>query len=141
MSQERDQTGGTSGPRTKRIITPIMLTAVGTGWLLTAHDVIPGVQWAWVLGLAALGGLVLFIEGVNKFSFVVGPALVVASLLSVLRQTGYCSVDTEVPLITITFGGLWTLTHVMPLSLPKWVLTEQHSSAATAPARTSLARS
>ncbi len=128
MSEERDQTSGTNGSRTKRIITPIMLTAVGTGWLLTAHDVIPGVQWAWVLGLAALGGLVLFIEGVNKFSFVIGPALIVGSLLSVLRQTGYCSVDTEVPLITITVGGLWTLTHLLPLSLPKWVLAEHGRS-------------
>ena len=122
MSDERNQTGAMNGPRTTRIITPILLTAAGTGWLLTARDVIPGVQWAWVLGLAALGGLVLFIEGVNKFSFVVGPALIVGSLLSVLRQMGYCSVDTEVPLLTIVLGGLWTLTYALPLSLPNWVL-------------------
>lgn len=122
MSDERDQTNGKRGARTIRIATPIMMVATGTGWLLTTQGVIPGVAWAWVLGLAALGGIILFVEGANKFSFVAGPSLIAASVLSVLRQTGYCSVDTEVPLLTILVGGLWTLTHVFPLPRPAWLV-------------------
>lgn len=128
MSDERDQNGAAHGPRTRRIITPIMLTAVGTGALLSAQNVVPVVDWAWVLGLAVLGGLVLFLEGVNKFSVVVGPALIVGAILSVLRQTGYCGVETEMPLLTITVGGLWTLTHIVPLPNPAWFLAREREA-------------
>jgi hypothetical protein len=116
--------GSKPGSRSAKIAAPILITAVGVGWLLTAQGMIPGVQWAWVLGLAALGGLVLFLEGVNKFSFIAGPSLIVGSLLSILRQTGYVSVDTEVPLLTITVGILWTLTFLLPLRHPSWILPD-----------------
>jgi hypothetical protein len=106
----------------RSIAPPIMLTVTGLGWLLTARGVVPGVQWAWVLGLAALGSVIVFLEGPNKFSLVVGPSLIVAAILSILRQTGNLSVDTEVPLLTITFGSLWTLMHLLPLSRPSWFL-------------------
>ncbi|HXY34360.1 MAG TPA: hypothetical protein VEI07_09040 [Planctomycetaceae bacterium] len=112
------------GRLTRRILAPVMITAVGLGWLLTAHDVIPGVQWAWVLGLAALGAFVLFLEGVNKFSFVVGPSLIVAAGLSILRQTEIISVDTEVPVLTITVGSLWSLIYLLPLPHPSWFAGE-----------------
>ncbi|HET6327615.1 MAG TPA: hypothetical protein VFG04_23230 [Planctomycetaceae bacterium] len=97
---------------------------MGIGWLLTAQGLIPGVQWAWVLGLAALGAVLLSFEGVNKFSFVVGPSLIVGAFLSILRQTGFVGVDTEVPLLTITVGVLWTLVHLVPLPRPSWILPE-----------------
>ena len=117
-------TGSTKGRPSSKVVAPIMITAVGLGWLLTAHGVIPGVQWAWVLGLAALGGVVLFLEGANKFSFVVGPSLILAASLSILRQTGVIGVDTEVPLLTITVGGLWTSIYVLPLPHPSWFRSE-----------------
>jgi hypothetical protein len=116
--------GAKSRSRSAKIAAPILITAVGLGWLLTAQGMIPGVQWAWVLGLAALGAVVLFLEGVNKFSFVVGPSLIVGSLLSILRQTGYISVDTEVPLLTITIGIFWTLTFLLPLRQPSWIIPD-----------------
>jgi hypothetical protein len=89
MNDKRDQTGSKKLPRASKIAAPILVTAVGVGWLLTVQGIIPGVQWAWVLGLAGLGAVVLVFEGVNKFSFVVGPALIVGALLSILRQSGY----------------------------------------------------
>jgi hypothetical protein len=49
--------------------------------------VIPGVQWVWVLVLAVLGAFVLFV-GVDKVSVAVGPSLVAAAALSMLRQGG-----------------------------------------------------
>ncbi len=110
--------------RTSKIAAPILITAVGVGWLLTAQGLLPGVQWACVLGLAALGAVLLSLEGVNKFSFVVGPSLIVGAFLSILRQTGFVGVDTEVPLLTITVGVLWTLVHLVPLPQPSWFLPE-----------------
>jgi hypothetical protein len=130
MSDKSDPTGSNVQANSKkgrprsRIAAPILVTAVGLGWLLTAQGIIPGVQWAWVLGLAALGAVVLFVEGANKFSFVVGPSLIVGALLSILRQAGILGVDTEVPLLTITVGGLWTLIYLVPLPHPSWFLPE-----------------
>jgi hypothetical protein len=124
MNDERDQTGAKKGSQISKIAAPILITAMGAGWLLTAQGIIPGVQWAWVLGLAALGAVVLFFEGVNKFSFVIGPSLVVGALLSILRQAGFLSVDTEVPVLTITIGVLWTLAYLLPLPRPSWFLPD-----------------
>jgi hypothetical protein len=114
--------GSTQKARSLKVVAPILITAVGLGWLLTAQGVIPGVTWAWVLGLAALGAVTLYFEGLNKVSVVIGPSLILGASLSILRQTGYLSVDTEVPLLTITIGVLWTLASVLPLPKPSWIL-------------------
>jgi hypothetical protein len=103
---------------------PMLITAVGVGWLLTAQGLIPGVQWARVLGLAALGAVILSLEGANKFSFVVGPSLIVGGFLSILRQAGFVGVETEVPVLTITIGVLWTLANLLLLPQPSWFLSD-----------------
>jgi hypothetical protein len=115
--------GGTL--KRSRIVAPILITAVGVGWLLTAHGVLPGVQWAWVLGLAVLGALVLFL-GIDKASIVVGPTLITASVLSMLRQSGWITVDTEIPVLTIVVGALWTAASLLPLAAPSWFLEDPH---------------
>ena len=48
----------------------------------------------------------------------------VTALLSFLRQTGRLGLDTEIPLLTITLGGLWTTAHVSTLPLPSWFISE-----------------
>jgi hypothetical protein len=117
--------GGTL--KRSRIVAPILITAVGVGWLLTVHHVLPGVQWAWVLVLAVLGALVLFL-GIDKVSIVVGPSLITASLLSTLRQSGWITVDTEIPVLTIVVGALWTAASLLPLAAPSWFLADPHGT-------------
>ncbi|HEX4073486.1 MAG TPA: hypothetical protein VHX68_20055 [Planctomycetaceae bacterium] len=107
---------------------PLLITTIGTGWLLTVHHVLPGVEWAWVLLLAMLGALVLFLS-VDKVSIVVGPSLMIGSGLSILRQTGWISVDTEIPLLTIVVGSLWTAAHLLPLAAPSWILADARGTA------------
>jgi hypothetical protein len=51
--------------------------------------------------------------------------LILAGLLSILRQTGVLSVDTEVPLLTMTIGLLWTSAHLFPLKQPSWILPDE----------------
>jgi hypothetical protein len=109
---------------------PILVTTVGVGWLLTVQNVIPGVQWAWVLLLAVLGGLIVLASGVDKMSFVVGPALMAGSALSLLRQTGRITIDMEVPLLTVVVGALWTLAHLLPLPTPSWIIQRPSESIA-----------
>jgi hypothetical protein len=119
-----------SGVRLKRsrFVAPLLITTIGTGWLLTVHHVLPGVEWAWVLLLAMLGALVLFLS-VDKVSIVVGPSLMIGSGLSILRQTGWISVDTEIPLLTIVVGSLWTAAHLLPLAAPSWILADARGTA------------
>jgi hypothetical protein len=112
------------GSRTGKVGVPILITAVGVGWLLTAQGMMPGVQWAWVIGVATLGAVLLSFEGVNKFSFVVGPSLILGAFLSILRQAGFVGVDTEVPVLTISVGVLWTVANLLLLPTPSWIISE-----------------
>ena len=106
-----------------RFLAPILITTSGIGWLLTALGVIPGVQWVWVLVLAVLGAFVLFV-GVDKVSVAVGPSLMAAAALSILRQTGWIAINTEVPLLTIIVGSLWTAAYLLPVPLPAWIIAD-----------------
>jgi hypothetical protein len=134
--------GQTDRTKTRRasVIAPLLLTAVGAGWLLTTQGVIPGVQWAWVLVLAVLGALVLLINGVDKVSIVIGPSLMAGALLSILRQTGRINIDTEIPVLAIVVGALWTVSHWLPLPLPSWFLTEPRTTPSGRTSDTTLPR-
>jgi hypothetical protein len=99
----------------KRIITPILLITVGIAWLLSAMDVIPQVNWVWVLGLGVSGILVLVVGGITKTTFVVGPTLIICSVFSILRQMGKLSPNYEVPILVIIIGVLMLLASVLPL--------------------------
>ena len=49
MSNVRNESVCLPRTRTIGIAAPILVTAVGVGWLLTVQKIIPGVEWAWVL--------------------------------------------------------------------------------------------
>jgi len=102
------------------ILAPVLITTVGIGWLLTTRGVIPGVQWVWVLVLAVLGAFILFL-GIDKVSIAVGPSLMTAALLSILRQTGWIAIDTEIPVLTIAVGALWTAAYLLPIRVAERV--------------------
>ncbi len=75
-------------PDKRTLILPLLLIAVGVGWLLTTLGVAPGIDWVWTLGLAIVGLLTFAIGGIDKVSVVIGPFFILASMLSILRQTG-----------------------------------------------------
>lgn len=110
--------------RKSSIAAPILIITVGAGWLLTTQDVIPGVNWVWVLGLAVVGVLILVAGGLDKVTAVVGPFLIIATLFSLLRQTGRISIDTEVPSLVIAAGVLMLVARLLPLPAPKWLIDE-----------------
>ncbi len=105
----------------KPLIIPILIMTVGTGWLLTTRQVIPGVDWIWILGLAVIGILTLVVGGVNKLTTVLGPFLIVSSFFAVLRQTGRIDVDTEIPCLVILLGALMFAAHLLPIPAPAWL--------------------
>ena len=97
------------------IVVPVLILAIGVGWLLKSLGVIPGVDWAWSLGLGVAGLLWLVCSGINKFTVVVGPFLLAASVLSIARQTGYLEFKTEVPMLVIALGALSLVSRLLNL--------------------------
>jgi hypothetical protein len=109
-------------PKSKApLVVPILIIAVGVGWLLTAQGFGPGINWIWTLGLGVIGILVFAVSrGFDKVSVVLGPFFLLASLLSVLRQTGQLSLDIEVPVLFITIGILLLVAQLPVIPKPAW---------------------
>ncbi len=130
MTAERNHSHDGDEPwRGPSLVTPLLVTAVGTGWLLTSRNVIPGVQWAWILAMATTGVIILAIDGINRLSMVIGPSLLAAAFLSFLRQSGRIELDTEIPVLTVVIGLLWSVACVLPLRRSAWSAEAKSSPA------------
>ena len=104
------------------LILAVLLITIGTGWLMTTLGVAPGVNWVWTLGLAIVGMLTLALNGFDKVTIVGGPFLIVASCLSLLRQTGRLHVDIEVPILVIVAGVLMLIARSPAIPIPQWLI-------------------
>jgi hypothetical protein len=103
----------------RQFVIPILVILLGVTWLLNVLNIIPGVDWIWTVGLAAVGILTLAAGGINKLTVVTGPFFMVASVCSILRQTGRLELDREVPILTIVLGCLLLLVQLIKLPLPE----------------------
>ena len=99
----------------------VLVIALGVAWLLNTLNVIPGIDWIWTGGLGIAGILVLMMSGIDRVSMVVGPFLLVTSVLSGLRQTGRLRFDIEMPILAIVFGVLFLFAVVLPLPKPHFL--------------------
>jgi len=108
----------------KPILIALCLIALGTAWLLNNIGVMPGVNWIWTLSLAAVALVILAAAGLDKVTAVVVPLLMLASIASVLRQTGKLSSNYEIPGLVIAAGVLILLSHLSPLPPPSWLMPE-----------------
>jgi len=111
----------------RQLLIPILVVLVGTAWFLNVLGVLPAVNWVWTIGLAATGILALLLGGINRLTFVMGPFLLVASVFSILRQTGRISSDTEVPILTIILGALWLAGTLLRLPVPEALRSENET--------------
>lgn len=110
-------------PSTSRVhlIVPVLTIAIGVGWLLTAQGFAPGVNWIWVLGLGIIGILTFVLSrGLDKVNVVLGPFFLLASVLSVLRQTDRLSLDIEMPILVICVGVLLLVAQSSAIPRPGW---------------------
>lgn len=116
----------------KTLVVPVLLITLGIGWLITTLGVVPQINWVWTLGVALVGLLTFAIGGIDKVTVVVGPFFILASCLSILRQTGRLSIDLEVPLLVIAAGVLLLVARLQSIPIPKW-LTEQSKTSSPLP--------
>jgi hypothetical protein len=112
----------------KALIVPILLITLGIGWLLTTLGVVPEVDWVWTLGVALVGILAFALGGFDKVTFVVGTFFLLASFLSVLRQTGELHLDIEVPILVIAAGVLMLIAQSRFIPVPRWVIESQRDT-------------
>ena len=108
----------------KTLLLPILLITVGAGWLLTTLGVCPGIDWVWTLGLAVVGLLTFAVGGFDKVTVVVGPFFILASCLSILRQTDRLNLDVEVPILVIVAGILLLVARIPAIPIPKWIVED-----------------
>jgi hypothetical protein len=108
----------------KAAILPLLLITFGVGWLLTSLGLVPSIDWVWTLGIGAVGVLTLAFGGVNKFTIVVGPFLIISSCFSFLRQMGMLRFEVEAPLLVIFFGTLLLVAQLPTIPMPPWIIQE-----------------
>ena len=111
-------------PDNKTLLIPILLITVGVGWLLTTLGVAPGIDWVWTLGLAVVGLLTVAVGGFDKVTVVIGPFFILASCLSILRQTDRLHLDIEVPILVIIVGILLLVARTPAIPIPKWIIED-----------------
>lgn len=103
----------------ERFVLPVLVIAVGVALLLDVRRVLPGVEWIFPVVFAAAGLLTLYVRRFDKITFVFGPALLVASVTSFLRETGRLSLECELPILIIVLGGLMLLAQLLNIGLPE----------------------
>lgn len=111
-------------PDKKSLVLPIVLVAVGVGWLLSTLGYVPSIDWIWTIGLGAVGLLTFVVGGFDKFTVVVGSFFLLASITSVLRQTGKLPINIEAPMIVIAIGLLMLVARSPKIPMPKWLLED-----------------
>ena len=104
----------------KALAAPLLILAVGGGWILHTHDILPPVEWIRTLSLAAAGALVFLLGGMNQLTFAVGPFLLASAGFSGLRKTGLLEWKHEVPYLVTLIGLLWLAGLAMRLPNPDW---------------------
>ena len=83
---------------------PVVLIVLGIAWLLNSLDWLPEIHWLWILGLAGAGIAILALDGITKSSVVAGPLLILAGLLSFMRQYYGLGWRFIVPIMLIAAG-------------------------------------
>ena len=119
LTEEQDELLG--GSAKGRIALAMLIITLGIGWLLTTQGVGPGINWVWTLGLGIVGVMVFVVSGgVDKLSIVIGPFFLIASILSILRQTSRIQLDVEMPVLVIAVGALLLLAQWPGIVAPRW---------------------
>ena len=106
---------------TKMLLLPILLITIGVGWLLSTLGIVPSIDWVWTLGLAVVGLLTFVFGGIDKVTVVIGPFFIIASCLSILRQTNRLDLDIEIPILVILVGILLLIARTSAVPAPQWI--------------------
>jgi len=85
---------------------PVIMIMLGLAWLLNSLNWLPDIHWLWIVGLCGAGVAILVLDGFTKSSVVAGPLLIVAGVLSFLRQHYRLGWHFIIPVMLIASGVL-----------------------------------
>ncbi len=93
----------------RRFLVPLILMAVGAGWLLSELKIVDLGRLVWTLSLLFSGLAIFAYLGFSRSTFVVAGFLVCASIMSLLRYRGVFTFETEMPTLVIILGVLMAI--------------------------------
>lgn len=107
------------------LVVSIMTIALGAGWLLNLFSGIPNVHWIWTLGTGLAGLLILALCGISKLTIVTGPFLIIASIFSVMQQSGKFDLNQLMPSLMLSLGVLMLISQFTNAPAPGWANSQQ----------------
>ncbi len=106
------------------LIAPVLLISCGVAWLLSVTNVAPQIDWVWVIGLLAVGFLLMLVLGVDKVTVIVGPFLFLSAAFTVLLQTDLLGSELAFPLLVIALGVLLLIARCGCVPSPRWIMSD-----------------
>jgi hypothetical protein len=106
-----------------RIVIPLIVIVLGTAWLLTSLEILPQVNWVFVLLLAAAGGLLLLLRPLSRARLVAGLIMPTVALGELLHDLSWLARDIEVPVLVILGGGYAFIAQFLALEGEKAAVT------------------
>ncbi|MDW5417320.1 hypothetical protein R6242_12155 [Iodobacter sp. CM08] len=88
---------------------PIVLIAIGAGWLVNELQLMPQMGTLIILGLIAAGVAVLAFEGINKSSVVTAPMLIATGFAVYLKDYHGLGLKLAIPALMVLAGLLMLL--------------------------------
>ena len=98
----------------KKAFLPLLIIATGIGWILSTNNIMPGVNWAWIL-VIAVAGIMSMCDGLNKLTFVLGPMLLISSVMIVLLQSERLKIEMGFPVLVTSLGLLMLVARLSSL--------------------------
>jgi hypothetical protein len=96
-----------------QLTAPLILIAVGIGWLLHSQKIIPGVNWIWILLLGTVGACILMVGKMSRTSLITGPFLIAWAGITFAKQIDALPENIEGPALVIIFGVLLAATRLI----------------------------
>jgi hypothetical protein len=88
---------------------PIVLIAIGGGWLVNELQLMPQMGTLIILGLIAAGVAVLAFEGINKSSVITAPMLIATGFAVYLKDYHGLGLKLAIPALMVLAGLLMLL--------------------------------
>jgi len=107
------------------LIAPVLLISCGVAWLLSVLEVVPQIDWIWVIGLVSVGFLLMLVLGVDKVTVIVGPFLFLSAAFTVMRQTDLLGSELTFPLLAIALGTLLLIARCRCVPGPRWIMNDE----------------
>jgi hypothetical protein len=90
-------------------VLPIVLIAIGGGWLVNELQIMPQISTLLILGLMGAGIAVFALEGINKSSVVTAPLLIATGFALYLKDYYGLGLKLAIPALMVLAGLLMLL--------------------------------